>query len=155
MTATRRKGDLSDPATHGARNLILGKARAKIGQIPYAVTIHVGRHVIIADEPESLGGRDAGPAPFAILTAALGACTLATLKMYAVRKRWPLASVEVELRYLRSQPDGVDTIERVLTMEGLDHKQQARLADVAERTPVTLALKRGMAIETRLAERKA
>lgn len=155
MSAAVPQNDPPNLTRHGARNLVLGKARAQIGQIPYAVTIHVGRHVIIADEPESLGGRDAGPPPFGILTAALGACTMATLKMYAVRKGWPLASLEVELRYLRSHPDGVDTIGRVLTIEGLDHKQQAKLADVAERTPVTLALKRGMAIETRLAKRKA
>lgn len=138
-------------ARQGAASLLLGKARARIGETPYAVAIKVGRHDLVADEPASLGGRDAGPPPFGLLTAALGACTTATLKMYADKKGWPLRAIEVELRYLRPQPDGADRIERTLVIEGLDSSQQARLVEVAERTPVTLALKGGVTIDTRLA----
>jgi putative redox protein len=135
---------------HGQPNLVLGKARAHIGETPYAVTIQVGRHVVMADEPEALGGKDAGPAPFGLLVAALGACTSATLKMYAEKKGWPLKALDVDLRFLRAHPDGAQRIERVLTVEGLDEVQAARLADVAERTPVTLAIKAGVPIDTRL-----
>jgi putative redox protein len=39
----------------------------------------------------------------------------------------------------------------VLHPVGLDADQAARLADVAERTPVTLTLKQGIAIQTTLA----
>ena len=43
-------------------------------------------------------------------------------------------------------------IDRVLTLDGkLDDAQRARLADIAERTPVTLTLKGGIEIRTRLA----
>ncbi len=43
-------------------------------------------------------------------------------------------------------------IARVLSIEGdLDNEQRARLADIAERTPVTLTLKQGVAITTTLA----
>lgn len=136
---------------HGKPNLLLGKAHAHIGETPYEVTIRVGKHVITADEPEALGGRDAVPAPFGLLVAALGACTSATLKMYAEKKGWPLKALEVDLRFLRSHPEGVQSIERILTVEGLDAAQAARLADVAERTPVTLAIKAGVPIDTRLA----
>jgi putative redox protein len=42
-------------------------------------------------------------------------------------------------------------IARALTFEGdLDDQQRARLADVAERTPVTLTLKQGLQITTTL-----
>ena len=140
---------------HGQPHLLLGKARAHIGETPYEVTIHVGRHRLTADEPESLGGKDAGPAPFGLLVAALGACTSATLKMYAEKKGWPLTSLAVDLRFLRSHPDGAQRIERILTIEGLDEAQAARLADVAERTPVTLAIKAGVPIDTGLAGRPA
>ena len=118
------------------------------------MTIQVGKHTLLADEPKSLGGRDLGPPPFGLLTAALGACTSATLKMYAEKKGWPLVSLDVDLRFLRSETEG-DHIERVLTIEGLDEAQKARLADVAERTPVTLVLKSGVAINTRLAPETA
>ena len=43
-------------------------------------------------------------------------------------------------------------IDRVLTLDGKLHDaQRARLADIAERTPVTLTLKGGIEIRTRLA----
>jgi putative redox protein len=43
----------------------------------------------------------------------------------------------------------VGAIARVLSFAGeLDAAQRARLADIAERTPVTLTLKQGLAITT-------
>jgi putative redox protein len=43
----------------------------------------------------------------------------------------------------------VGAIARVVKFEGeLDEAQRARLADIAERTPVTLTLKQGLAITT-------
>lgn len=146
----RRSDQRVAPRSH---DLVLAKAKAHIGETPYAVEIKVGRHRLVADEPESLGGHDAGPPPFGVLLAALGACTSATLKMYAEHKGWPLASLDVGLRYVRSEAQGADRIERSLVIEGLDDDQRVRLADVAERTPVTLVLKGGVEIDTRLSER--
>lgn len=131
--------------------LILSRARAHVEDAPYAVTIEVGGHVIVADEPKEQGGRNAGPSPFGLLLSALGACTAMTLRMYAEHKQWPLASLQVELRHLRPHGGGPNRIERVLTISGLDEQQRAKLADIAERTPVTLAIKGGVAIDTTLA----
>lgn len=128
----------------------LSHVSAAIGETPYRVSIDTGSHQLVADEPVSLGGQGSGPAPFELLLSALGACTAATLKMYAERKGWPLDSLNVELVILRG--DDGDHIERTLHVRGaLDDAQRARLADVAERTPVTLAIKSGLEIETRLA----
>ena len=57
---------------------------------PYAQFVTAGRHVMGADEPEPLGGRDTGASPYEYLLAGLGACTAMTLRMYAARKhgRW-------------------------------------------------------------------
>lgn len=133
------------------KELQLGWANAHIGATPYAVEIQTGHHRLVADEPKALGGGDTGPPPFGLLVSALGACTAATLKMYAERKGWPLESLDVALRYLKGETG--DHIERVLTPRGpLDAEQRARLADVAERTPVTLAIKGGVAIRTTLAD---
>lgn len=131
--------------------LTLGRARASIGAAPYAVGMDVDGHAIVADEPMALGGGNAGARPFALLLAALGACTLMTLRMYAERKKWPLVALHVRLRYLRTTGGGADRIERVLEIAGLDDERRAKLADIAERTPVTLAIKGGVAIDTRLA----
>lgn len=121
---------------------------ARIGRDAYRTEIEVGGHAITADEPASLGGAGIGPAPYDLLLASLGACTAITLRMVADRKEWPLESVEVALRLSGKEEK---SIERVLTITGLDEVQKARLADVAERTPVTLTLKGGIAIQTRLA----
>jgi len=122
---------------------------ARIGKDRYRTEIEVDGHRIVADEPPALGGANAGPAPYDLILAGLGACTAITLRMYADRKQWPLESLDVALRLTGGKDDR--RIERVLTIAGLDADQQARLADVAERTPVTLTLKGGIAIDTRLA----
>jgi putative redox protein len=120
---------------------------ARIGKDRYRTEIEVGGRALVADEPPALGGQGAGFAPYDLLLASLGACTAITLRMYADRKGWPLESLEVGLR-LHGQEER--RIARTLTIAGLDDEQQARLADIAERTPVTLTLKNGLPIDTRL-----
>ena len=121
---------------------------ASIGKDRYRTEITVGGHALVADEPPALGGGAAGPAPYDLLLASLGACTAITLRMYANRKAWPLESVEVGLRLSGQHPDR--RIDRTLKIIGLDPEQAARLADIAERTPVTLTLKAGLPIDTTL-----
>ncbi|WP_447759884.1 OsmC family protein [Sphingopyxis panaciterrae] len=126
----------------------MAQGTARIGNDHYRTEIDVGGHAITADEPPALGGQGAGPAPYDLLLASLGACTAITLRMYADRKGWPLASVEVGLRLHGKEQLRID---RTLTIVGLDDEQMARMADIAERTPVTLTLKNGLPIDTRLA----
>lgn len=121
---------------------------ARIGKDHYRTEISVGGHAIIADEGAGLGGQNAGPAPYDLLLASLGACTAITLRMYADRKQWPLESLDVALRFRGGEQQRID---RTLTITGLDDDQRERLADIAERTPVTLTLKNGLVIDTRLA----
>lgn len=126
----------------------MAQGTARIGKDRYRTEISVGGRDLIADEPSALGGQGAGFAPYDLLLASLGACTAITLRMYADRKDWPLESLEVGLRL-----HGVEErrIDRALTITGLDEEQKARMADIAERTPVTLTLKNGLPIDTRLA----
>lgn len=127
----------------------MAHVHAHIGKEQYAVAIEARGHRLISDEPEALCGGDKGPAPFDLLLSSLGACTAITLKMYAERKHWPLDGLGVELRYIKTV-EAVH-IERVLTPEGeLDAEQRARLAEIAEKTPVTLALKPGIEIRTEM-----
>ena len=129
----------------------MAHATATIGTVDYATAITTGHeHRITADEGPELGGKDAGPAPYDLLSSALGACTVITLRMYAERKQWPVASVQADIHFTRSA-DKVESIDRVLRIEGADAEQRSRLAEIAEKTPVTLTLKRGLEIRTRLA----
>lgn len=128
----------------------MAHARASIAQVNYATAITTGHHKLTADEGPELGGKDAGPAPYDLLTAALGACTVITLRMYAERKKWPVTAVHADIHFVRTGDK--QHIDRVLTVEGaLDDEQRTRMADIAERTPVTLTLKGGLEIRTRLA----
>ena len=123
------------------------QAKASIGTTNYAVSITAGHHQLNADESVKLGGKDTGPAPYELLCSALGACTAITLRMYAERKGWPLRGLHVDVRFERIGGEGA--IARVLSFEGeLNNDQRARLADIAERTPVTLTLKQGVVITT-------
>jgi putative redox protein len=127
----------------------MAHARASIGVTNYAVAINAGNHELKADEGFDLGGKDVGPAPYDLLCSALGACTAITLRMYAERKQWPLRAVYVDVHFKKAGHE--ETIDRVLKFDGeLDDQQRARLADIAERTPVTLTLKQGLAIKTSL-----
>lgn len=130
----------------------MAHATASIGTVDYATAIETGhQHRLTADEGPELGGKDAGPAPYDLLISALGACTVITLRMYAERKQWPVTSVHADIHFKRGD-DKVESIDRVLRIEGaVDPEQKKRMADIAERTPVTLTLKRSLEIHTTLA----
>ena len=121
----------------------------------YQQTVRAGRHELIADEPVSAGGDDAGLAPYDFLMAALGACTSMTLRMYAERKGLPLMRVSVSLSHDKVTVDGVsrDRIVRDITLHGdLTGEQRARLLEIANKCPVHRALTQSLAIESRLVD---
>jgi putative redox protein len=116
---------------------------------PYGVRIDAGGHELRGDEPVDHGGADSGPAPFGLLLSGLGACTAITLRMYAERQGWPLAGVDVELTYVVMDRN-TRWIDRLITLHGVDEDQRAKLAEIAEKTPVTRAVRAGTEIRTTL-----
>lgn len=129
----------------------MAHAKASIGTVDYATAIATGHHRLTADEGPELGGKDAGPAPYDLILSALGACTVITLRMYAERKQWAVTAVHADVHFKRGD-DKVESIDRVLHIEGtVDAEQKKRMAEIAERTPVTLTLKRSLEIRTTLA----
>jgi putative redox protein len=130
------------------RTYRLSMATATLGPSGYTTTVQSGHHRFVADEPESSGGADAGPSPMSLLLGALASCTAITLRMYAERKEWPLTGVRVDARHLADDDDG-GRIDRVVHLEGdLDAEQREKLAEIAERTPVTRVVREAQAIHT-------
>ncbi len=128
----------------------MAHATGRIDTDKYKTDIATGHHALVADEGPELGGRDLGPAPYDLLISALAACTVITLRMYADRKEWPVSAVHADVHFRRDDAK-VESIDRVLRIEGaVDDEQKKRMADIAERTPVTLTLKRSLEIRTRL-----
>ena len=127
--------------------MILAAARVQ-GASGYAQHINTGSHELASDEPEKRGGTNTGPSPFELMLASLGACTAITLRMYADRKQWVLGSIDVTLRLIK-EGDAAPRIERaVATGESVDPEQQAKLLEIADKTPVTKALAPGVPIAT-------
>jgi putative redox protein len=127
------------------------------GNGPYAQFVSVGHHVMGADEPEKLGGRDTGPSPYEYLLAGLGACTAMTLRMYGTRHGWPLDKIAVELKHDHiTAEDGrkIDRFERIIRLDGeLNDAQRLRLLEIAEKCPVSRTLQRASIVDTQLGER--
>jgi len=113
----------------------------------YRQVARCGRHEMLVDERPARGGADAGPMPFEYLLSSLGACTSITLRMYAQRKGWNIGTVSVSLAMRRGQ-DG-DKVERRVSLSApVTAEQQAKLLEVCDKTPVTLAVRPGVPIHT-------
>ena len=126
---------------------------AENGQGRYQQQVNAGKHIMLADEPESMGGGDAGPAPFDFLMAGLGACTSMTLRMYAERKGLALTNVSVALNHDKTEVDGIqrNRISRQITLEGnLSDSERQRLLEIADKCPVHRALSQSFVLESEL-----
>ena len=153
---------LDAPATKAATPAAGESAQVSVseaGGTGLAQLIVNGQHELVADEPTSLGGGGAGPTPYGLLVAALGSCTTMTLRMYARRKKWPLARASVTLVHDKVHADdcsdcegrAIDRIERRIRLEGdLDDAQRARLLEIADRCPVHATLAGRIEVVTRL-----
>ena len=136
---------------------------AENGQGRFSQDIAVGPHLFHADEPPSVGGLNTGPTPYQLLSAALGACTTMTLRMYASHKKIPLERVSVDVRHdkthaadceeCETREGKIDTFERQITIEGdLDAETRQRLLEIADKCPVHRTLHSEVRIVTSLNE---
>jgi putative redox protein len=120
-------------------------------------------HWFLADEPLSVElATNKGPNPYALIKAALGACTSMTMRMYARVKKWPVTGITVDVTHEkiasgdgatddRGRPLKIDVFTRDIAIDGdLDENQRARLVEIADRCPVHNTLHRSSRIQTHL-----
>jgi putative redox protein len=102
-----------------------------------------GRHRLVTDEPESVGGGGSAPAPHELFPAALAACVSTTLVMYARTKQWMLEEVDVDVDYdHRSTPKRFRIDIRLAG--DLSEAQLDMLEKVAAACPVRRAVESGI-----------
>ena len=123
-------------------------SRAIPGTLRQEIVID-GKHRLITDEPEAVGGEGSAPAPHELFPAALAACVSTTLVMYARTKQWQLGDVQVDVAYdHRSTPR---RFEIAIRLDGdLSAEQLARLEKVAAACPVRKAIEIGVVFEERI-----
>jgi len=126
--------------------------------------IVAGKHRLVADEPMSVGGGDAGPDPYDYLLAGLGVCTSMTVGFYARRNHLPLEKIAVSLWHSRihardceeceTQDGMVDRIDVEVELTGaLSAEQHAKLMEIAAKCPVHRTLTSEISIRLRSAEK--
>ncbi|MFN3233376.1 MAG: alpha/beta fold hydrolase [Alphaproteobacteria bacterium] len=126
----------------------------------FATDVWAGGHLLRADEPVSFGGTDTGPSPYDLLSAALGACTTMTMRMYADHKGLPVERLSADVTHEKIHAEDceeceastgkIDRFERLITIEGdLTDEQRTKLMDIAEKCPVHRTLHSEVKVETR------
>jgi putative redox protein len=120
-------------------------AQSTGGMLRHEVDVN-GRHTVVTDEPEHLGGTDLGPAPHELMAAMLAACASTMIVLYARRRGWRLGDVRVDVRY-----DAGVTPRRVEIdvhlPDWLRPEQVERLRRVANTCPARRALEAGFTFE--------
>lgn len=129
------------------------KVVVKIGKEKYKTEVNFDNHILIADEPESLGGQNLGPNPADLLLSSVGSCKAITMRMYADQKGWPLDNIEIhlELEVDKSITPQVSNIRVDIKLIGdLDLAQKERILKVGEKCPVHKILTNQVNIETNM-----
>ena len=128
-------------------------ARSIPGTLRQEVVID-GRHRLITDQPQRLGGDDSGPSPHELFPAALAACVTVTLVRYGRTKGWDLGDVRVAVDYdHHSTPRRFDV---AVELGGdLTDDQLERLARVARACPLRRSIEAGIRFAETVSRRPA
>ena len=127
----------------------------------FRTEVEVGGHHLVVDEPVPVGGTDAGPSPYEMLLAALGACTAMTLRIYADKRKWPLERARVSLQHRKVHAQDCADCDHEGGEDGrggaggdlegaLTEEQRAKLVEIAERCPVHQTLRSKIQVNTRV-----
>ncbi|MBA2505647.1 MAG: OsmC family protein [Thermoleophilaceae bacterium] len=124
-------------------------ARRVGGQLRHHIEMR--GHRLTADEPENVGGTDAGPNPQELLAASLASCTAVTIEMYANRKGWDIGDVAVDVDYEPAQRGSPTRFEmKVKLPKELPEDQAQRLMQIAAKCPVHRTLEGEVMFEEKL-----
>ena len=115
-----------------------GSAARLVRSDGYATQVSMDGFAFTIDASKAEGGHDLGPNPTRVVEAALAACGVMTMKMYANRKGWALDDVQVSIEKATGEDaHAARILEKEITIGGdLDDAQRTRLAEFADKCPV-------------------
>lgn len=116
------------------------------------VAMSIDGHPFVIDAAPAEGGAGLGPNPTRTLEGALAACAAMTMRMYARRKGWDVASIEVRVRRAEAQDDHAPhLLEKEIRVSGdLDEAKRARLLEIADKCPVHRMVTEGVEVRSRI-----
>jgi putative redox protein len=123
-------------------------ARSIPGTLRQEIVID-GKHRLITDQPERVGGEGSAPSPHELFPAALAGCVTVTLVMYARTKEWDLGEVTVDVDYDHRSTPRIFHVDVRLTGE-LSAAQLARLEKVAAACPLRRSIESGIEFMERI-----
>jgi len=116
-----------------------------------SIAVEAGDRKTTVDLSAALGGPGENPNPDETLIAALGACTIITLPLYAARKGWAIGPVQVRVSMDVPGGDQPAHIEQIVHIPAeLDAERRERLEQIAGRCPIHRLLAGPMTFEDRL-----
>lgn len=108
-------------------------------------------NIVIADEPQEVGGKNLGFSPSELLASSLASCTLITLRMYINRKQWDVSEINIEIDFQRDTEQNVSLFTRKIEIIGkVDETQKQRLETIANSCPIHKILTHSIEIQTTL-----
>lgn len=108
-------------------------------------------NIVIADEPQEMGGKNLGFSPSELLASSLASCTLITLRMYINRKQWDVSEINIKVDFERDADKNVSLFTRKIEIIGeVDQTQRHRLETIANSCPIHKILTHSIEIKTTL-----
>jgi len=108
-------------------------------------------NIVIADEPQEVGGKNLGFSPSELLASSLASCTLITLRMYINRKQWDVSKINIQIDFVRDAEQNVSLFTRKIEIIGkIDETQKQRLETIANSCPIHKILTHTIEIKTTL-----
>ncbi|MWB92852.1 OsmC family peroxiredoxin [Flavobacterium sp. GA093] len=108
-------------------------------------------NIIIADEPQEMGGKNLGFSPTELLASSLASCTLITLRMYINRKQWEVSEINIKIDFERDADRNVSLFTRKIEVIGeIEETQRQRLETIANSCPIHKILTHSIEIKTTL-----
>lgn len=111
-----------------------------IGTDKYQCIIEWRNGKFVADEPESIGGKDSGPDPYTLLLSSLASCKLITLRMYIDRKGWEVDRIAISANMYQETKEEVTTTVidcDILFLSPVSDEQKMQLMEIAKNCPVS------------------